>query len=169
MPPRLIQFTGLPGTGKTTLARATARELRLPWLAKDHFEAILMRGDLTNGHSAHSYEFLFHTADAQLALGLGVVLDAVFPLPGFRDHVAQIAAAHGASLHIIHTTCTDETLHRQRIAERPVTVPWTPVSWVEVERLRAVYVPWPPDAVLTLDAVNPLAENTRRLHAYLNL
>jgi len=40
---RLILVTGLPGTGKSTLARALARSLHLPLLAKDSIKEPLLR------------------------------------------------------------------------------------------------------------------------------
>jgi SpoVK/Ycf46/Vps4 family AAA+-type ATPase len=40
---QFIIFTGLPGTGKTSIAEAVARELGIPVFAKDWPEATLLR------------------------------------------------------------------------------------------------------------------------------
>jgi tRNA uridine 5-carbamoylmethylation protein Kti12 len=37
----LIIFTGLPGTGKTTLSRVMAKELSLPLCAKDDIKEVM--------------------------------------------------------------------------------------------------------------------------------
>lgn len=41
MQPRIIIFTGLPGTGKTTLSRSIANALKLPLIAKDDIKEIM--------------------------------------------------------------------------------------------------------------------------------
>ena len=41
LPPVLVIFTGVPGTGKTTLAEQAARWLHAPLFSKDELEATL--------------------------------------------------------------------------------------------------------------------------------
>jgi 2-phosphoglycerate kinase len=41
MQPTIIVFTGLPGTGKTTLSRRVANTLRIPLIAKDNIKEIM--------------------------------------------------------------------------------------------------------------------------------
>ena len=44
---KLIVFSGLPGTGKSTLAEAVGRHLSIPVFAKDWLEATLLRSELS--------------------------------------------------------------------------------------------------------------------------
>jgi len=44
--PLLVVFTGIPGTGKTTLAEQAARWLGAPLFSKDEIEATLWRSGI---------------------------------------------------------------------------------------------------------------------------
>lgn len=164
---KLIQFSGLPGTGKSTLARKVAAKFRFPLLNKDHLEGILYRANFTNGSSIHGYHLLLETAELQLSLGVSVVLDAVFPREGFRDHVRDMAVKNKAQCYIIHTYCSDENLHQERLINRVSQVPWSPVTWERVQELRSFYAPWQADEALFLDAINPLQDNFQAICDYI--
>ncbi len=164
---RLILLTGLPGTGKSTLARHVARTLSVPYFSKDGFESRLYTEDLTDGQSSQGYLLLLDTVRTQLELGVSCVADAVFPLPGFRNDLRVAAAAHHAAFKIIHTICSDADLHQERLTDRSVDVPWPPPNWDDVQRLRAIYTPWPDGSVLKVDAVHPLDKNLARIDDYL--
>jgi predicted kinase len=60
MPPRLIIVTGLPATGKTTLARELATRLRVPMLAKDAIKEPLMSAF----HASDRAQSTAHSRDA---------------------------------------------------------------------------------------------------------
>jgi predicted kinase len=80
----LFLVTGLPATGKTTLARALARALAVPLLAKDAIKEplleILGAADPAASRrlSDASFAALFALADAQLAALGAVVLEGNF-------------------------------------------------------------------------------------------
>ncbi len=165
--PDLILFSGLPGCGKTSLARAVAHTLRLPLFAKDRFQRVL-RDEAPGAPLTTAYHLLLDQAAEQLSLGLGVVLDAVFPLPEFRQAARDIAFHQGASLAIIQCVCTDELLWRARVDSRSEIVPgWPPAGWAEIERLRPIWQPWPPGTTLVVDAVHPFEINLAASLAYI--
>jgi len=73
---RLIVFTGLPGTGKSSVAEGVARQLQIPVFGKDWLEAVLSRsgfepntGNIQPG--SITYDLLTALAKRQLALGQG--------------------------------------------------------------------------------------------------
>jgi len=166
MHPMLILFSGLPGCGKTTLTRQVAATLHAPLLAKDRVQRVL-RDHVPGAAPVDGYRLLIDLADEQLSLGVSVVLDAVFPLAGFRDEARAVAARLGARFRPVYCYCSDEAVWRARVEARVQYVPgWTPVGWDEVERLRAFYEPWDPAAALFVDALAPPDANLTRVLAY---
>ena len=163
---QLIMLTGLQGTGKSTIARRLAQELHVPLLAKDHFETTLYNDKLTDGASITSYHLILDTANLHLSLGISCVLDAVFPLAGFRNRVRQIATVNQAQLCIIYTHCSDEQIHRQRLEDRESFVPWQRITWDDMIHTKAMYEIWSHEEALFLDAVNPLETNVEKALQY---
>jgi predicted kinase len=81
---RVILITGLPGTGKTTLARSVAARYRLPLLAKDLIKEPLLDA-LGAGDSAHSrhlstlsFNIQFSIARELYAAGTPMLLEGNF-------------------------------------------------------------------------------------------
>ena len=80
---RLIIFTGLPGTGKSSLADEVGREMSLPVFSKDWLEAALRlcglgrTEDEARALGYAGYELLTLLAERQLKLGQSAILDSV--------------------------------------------------------------------------------------------
>jgi hypothetical protein len=170
---KLIVFSGLPATGKSSIAEAIARELSIPIFAKDWLAASLKRLGMGYGESGSSllgqagYELLTTLAQRQLSLGQSAILDSVLSWESTRRRWRNLAANYQAQWMVIECICSDEMLHRTLLAGRRYNIPgWQELAWVEVERVRAYYKPWDDDR-LTLDAVNPLADNVQAALTYL--
>ena len=155
----LILCAGLPGSGKTTLARMIARRLNIPAFAKDRVQRVLRDHHLTPENSGDGYYIILDMADEQLSLGLSVILDATFPLDHFRTVASEIAARHKAKLCAIYCVCSDDRTWIDRMNHRVQYVPgWKPVGWDDVLRMREYYQPWN-DNALTVDSLRPPEEN----------
>jgi predicted kinase len=165
--PVLILFSGLPGCGKTSLARAVAPSLHLPLFTKDRVQRVL-RDEAPGTPLIVGYHLLLDQADEQLGLGTSVILDAVFPRAGFRQAAMQIAARQGATPRAIECICSDEALWRARMVDRVEYAPgWQPLGWAEVERLRVEWEPWPPGATHVADSIRPLEQNLTEVLNYI--
>lgn len=155
----LILFSGMPGSGKTTLARLVARRLGIPAFAKDRVQRVLRDHHLADASTGDGYYIILDQADEQLSLGMSVILDATFPLDHFRTVASEIAARHNARFCAFYCTCSDDRVWSERMKRRVQYVPnWQPVGWDDVLRMRDYYQPWN-DNALTVDSMNPPDEN----------
>jgi predicted kinase len=169
----LVVFSGLPGTGKSALAEAVGRALGWPVFSKDRLEAALWRSgisrDAGRGSGWAGYELLTTLAEQQLRLGQAAILDSVAGREVIRRQWRELAAQSGANFCVVACISSDEALHRARLTGRQRGIPgWYELDWVEVERVRAEYEPWP-DEHLTVDMVRPFDDNLAAVLAYLRL
>lgn len=140
--PVLIAFGGLPGTGKTTVARAVAASLSAAYLRIDTIEqALRASGMLAGDVGPAGYLVGYAQAEANLRLGLMVVADSVNPLAVTRDAWRGAAVAARATLLEVELTCSDKAEHRRRVEERDMDVPGLArPTWQSV--LDRKYEPW---------------------------
>jgi predicted kinase len=121
---RVFLVTGLPATGKTTLARALARALAAPLLSKDGIKEPLLdtlgAADRTASRrlSDASFAVLFALADECLALLGTVVIEGNFR-PGEHEPVLRALLARHAPVACTQVLCrVPEPLRQERLAAR---------------------------------------------------
>ena len=120
----LLVFGGLPGAGKTTLARLVARERRATYLRIDTIEqALRSSGVLAGDVGPSGYVVAYALAESNLRQGQTVVADCVNPLGVTRAAWRETAAAASSPIVEIEVVCSDPAEHRRRVETRPIDIP----------------------------------------------
>lgn len=167
----MVLFTGPPGTGKSTLAEHAAAVLSAPLFGWDWAMGALTSfttiqdaiGELSHlEHRRLGWSILGNLATAQLRRGCSVVLDGV----AREEEISacqEVAEREGVRLLVAVTSCTDQTVHRERVEGRSRRIPgWHELHWDHVAGLLANWTP-PHGADLYLDSMDPLQVNTAKV------
>jgi predicted kinase len=133
----LVIFGGLPGTGKSTLARQLADKLSAVYLRIDTIERAIADGEEAVSIDDKGYRVAYALAEDNLRLGRTVIGDCVNPLQITRDAWRNVAERAAVSALEIEVICSDVLEHRRRIETRIAVVP---VTWDEV--VKRNYEPW---------------------------
>jgi predicted kinase len=157
----LVVMSGLPGAGKSAIADAVGRELGAAVLSVDPIEAAIWRCGIPPSFETGvaAYEVAAVLAEHQLSLGLTVITDSVSSLEVAREMWRHAASRAGSQLRVIEVICSDENVHRRRLAGRQRAIEGFPEpAWDEVERRRAEWEPWTEDR-LVVDSMRGHAGN----------
>ena len=161
--PTLIIFGGLPGTGKTAVAREFARELGAVYLRIDSIEqAIRASGMLDKPIDDAGYRVAYVLAEDNLRMGRTVVADCVNPLQVTRD--AWVATAHHVHARAIEVevVCSNLKQHQQRVESRVSDISGLKLpTWDEV--ISREYEPWQREHIVIDTAYRTVTENVNEL------
>lgn len=120
MQPMLLVITGLPATGKTTLARAYAERFGAVHLNSDQTRAELgLRGQYSPEAKQKVYEELHARVRRALSAGQEVVVDGVLPREALREPFRRAAAENGVECRWVHLQIRDDTARQRLSRSRP--------------------------------------------------
>lgn len=143
----LIALTGLPGTGKTTIARLLVERLGAVHLRIDTIEQALVASGALREVGVTGYLVAHGVAADNLRRGLSVVADCVNPVAASRQQWAVVAAEAGHRCLMVHVVCSDVVEHRRRLATRTNDIAGhVPPAWEAVRGMR--FEPVPDEALL---------------------
>lgn len=138
--PVLIALSGLPGVGKTTVARQLSAEIGAVHVRIDTIEAAMARSgivDRAGGWDAvpeAGYRVAYAMASDFLSAGHDVVADSVNPLGITRQAWAEVARTARAALIEVEVICSDRKVHRSRVEARASDIEGLRVpTWQQVQ------------------------------------
>jgi predicted kinase len=135
----LIILSGLPGTGKTTLARELGGTLLAVHVRVDSIEQAMRNA----GWQVHGegYAVAQAIAEDNLRLGHIVIADSVNPWPRTRDDWRAVAQRAEVGFVEVEVVCSDVDEHRRRVESRQSDIAGHRLpTWQEV--LARDYHPW---------------------------
>ena len=132
--PVLVIFGGLPGVGKTTIAKELARRIGAMHVRIDSIEQALRdSGKLAGDMDDAGYRLAYAAAEEHLRSGYSVIADCVNPLKLTRKAWREVARRCGARAIEVEITCSDQEEHRRRVEGRDSDiVGLTLPTWQEV-------------------------------------
>ena len=148
----LYVFSGLPGVGKSALAKKLVRQLNAAYLRIDTIEqgirelcSFEVRGE--------GYRLSYRIARDNLQNGMSVVADSCNPVSLTRDEWNQVAGEIGVEAVNIQVICSDIEEHRRRIESRVSEVENLKLpTWDDV--LNREYHRWDASRVITVDTAS---------------
>jgi predicted kinase len=155
----LIIFGGLPGVGKTAIARELARCIQALYLRIDSIEqAILASGVMNEPINDAGYRVAYAVAEENLRIGRTVVADSVNPISLTREAWVSVAIRAGARAIEIEVECSNVDEHRRRVEMRTADIPGLRLpTWREV--VERDYHPWDRQRLMIDTAGRTIEEN----------
>jgi predicted kinase len=141
----LVILSGLPGVGKTTIARALGVALSAVHIRIDSIEQALRNAGLTVDE--HGYRVAYAVAEDNLRLGRTVIADCVNPWPLTRREWQAVASRAAARAISVELVCSDIEEHKRRVESRSPDIDRHRVpTWSEV--MAHDYRPWDSDRLV---------------------
>ncbi len=165
--PVLVIFGGLPGVGKTVIARKLARQIDAVYVRIDGIEQALREsGKIAGSLDDAGYRVAYAVAEENLCLGRTVVADSVSPLTVTRNAWVEVAKRAQAVAMEVEAKCSDVNEHRRRIQARAGDIPGLHLpTWEEV--VAREYQPWDRAHVVIDTAVDTVEQAVRTIRTVL--
>lgn len=163
----LICVGGLPATGKTTIARQVAGELRAAYIRIDTIETSISRAEgrfesTNKWEQPPGYRVGCELAADQLGIGTDVVTESVNPLPVSRDAWRDAGLAAGGRVLEVEVVCSDPVEHRRRAEERILDIDGlTNPTWEQIRQRE--YHSWARERLVIDTALLDVEQSVQRI------
>jgi predicted kinase len=164
-----VVFSGLPGSGKTTISKALAHKINAVHLRIDTIEQALKNFNTSLDVTGEGYVVACEIARDNLKNGHIVIADSVNPVSLTREMYEQIGRETGSALINIEVFCSDKSEHRRRIEERKADIKGHRMpTWHDV--LNREYDEWNDSNVICVDSgVFSTAQCVAKIIEYLEI
>lgn len=165
---KIIIVSGLPCSGKSTLAEGVSKELKIPIFSVDPIESSILKTGIKKSFETGYAAYLISEtlAGEQLKQGISVIIDAISPVIESRDMWKRLSETYKAKLIIIECKL-EEDLHRERVRLRVRNIHGIPeVTWENIEEIKRYYLEWNEERLI-LDSSNSSIKNTKTAIDYI--
>lgn len=140
----LIIMSGLPGAGKSTIARELAHRLNGVYLRADTIAQALISAEvLIDDNNPTAYIVGYAVAEENLRTGATVIADYVNGIELTRQAWRDVAGRANADFHEIEVICSDPVEHKHRVETRVSDITGLVLpTWQEV--VDRTYEKWGP-------------------------
>lgn len=164
---KLISLSGLPGVGKTTIARVLASNIHATHLRIDTIEQAIRRSsNFAPKIDESGYLVAFSIAKENLINGVSVISDSVNPLMKTRDKWVSIAREANVEILEVELISTEIKIHKYRIENRRSDIENHQLpKWTDLEKLD--YQTWTRERVVINTAINTPDECVKTIYEQL--
>ena len=167
--PSLIVMSGLPGSGKSTIAEHIAARLKITLLSVDPIESATIRAGIARSFETGLAAYLVAEtlAGEQLKLGNSVIVDAVNAEEEGKDIWRSLAERYAIELIILDVFVSDQALHRERLESRVRGLyGFGEITWEQVEARQKTFTRWK-EPTLRLDSSRDVEINVDEAIRYI--
>lgn len=169
-----IIFGGLPGVGKSTIAKLLSKRLKAVYLRVDTIEQAITDAAQFNDSNlgvvvAEGYMATYAVAKDNLEIGLTVIADSVNPIEITRNDYRKVATELNTSYFEVEVVCSNIVQHKTRIETRSSSIDGLKLpTWQDV--LDRDYESWGTKSIIIdtalvseTEAVDKIAEELTKI------
>lgn len=152
----LIVVTGLPGTGKTTIAESLAKEIDAVVFSTDKIRKMIFEKPVYNEEDKRIvYDELFSLTGKYLASRKNVILDGTFYTKALRQRAKEVGKTFSENVYFVYCE-TPEELLKERIDKRKDK--FSDADYSVYLKMKKIFEEFEDDVII-IDTSNPVNTN----------